>query len=89
MVPQHGPTDITSSRFAYLNEGAIEYGIEQVPEVPRAELDLDLHEPFEIANNQPGQQLATAPIEIIAHAIARFAKAPSRQSGRARQPASR
>ena len=39
MVPQHGSTDITSSPFAYLNEGAIEYGIEHVPEVPRADLD--------------------------------------------------
>ena len=38
-VPQHSPTDITSSRFAYLNEGEIEYGIEHVPEVPRAALD--------------------------------------------------
>lgn len=36
MVPQHGPTDITSSRFAYLNEGEIKYGIERVPEVLRA-----------------------------------------------------
>ncbi len=39
VVPQHGPTDITSSRFAYLDEGTIEYGIEHVPVVPRAELD--------------------------------------------------
>ncbi len=39
VVPQHGPTDITSSRFAYLNAGQIEYGIQHVPEVPRADLD--------------------------------------------------
>ena len=40
VVPQHGPTDITSSRFAYLNAGRIEYGIQHVPEVPRGELDV-------------------------------------------------
>ena len=40
VVPQHCPTDITSSRFAYLNAGQIEYGIQHVPEVPRGELDL-------------------------------------------------
>ena len=40
VVPQQGPTDITSSRFAYLNDGEIEYGIQYVPEVPRGELDI-------------------------------------------------
>ena len=39
VVPQHGPTDITSGRFAYLNDGKIAYGIEHIREVPRAELD--------------------------------------------------
>ena len=39
VVPQHGPTDITSGRFAVLNEGRIEYRAEQVREVPRPELD--------------------------------------------------
>ena len=40
MVPQHGPTDVTSSRFAYLSGGEIEYGIQHVREVPRGELDV-------------------------------------------------
>ncbi len=39
VVPQHGPTDIISGRFAYLNDGKIAYGIEHIREVPRAELD--------------------------------------------------
>ena len=39
VVPQHGPTDITSGRFAYLNDGRIEYGIEHIREIPRPELD--------------------------------------------------
>ena len=39
VVPQQGPTDITSSRFAYLDAGKIKYGIQHVPEVPRTELD--------------------------------------------------
>ena len=39
VVPQHGPTDITSGRFAYLHEGKIEYGVQHVREVPRNELD--------------------------------------------------
>ena len=39
MVPQHGPTDITSSRFAVLNEGRIEYAERHVHTPPRGEFD--------------------------------------------------
>ena len=39
VVPLHAPSDITSSHFAVVNEGRIEYTEQHVRQVPRGELD--------------------------------------------------
>ncbi|MEO0355242.1 MAG: HIT family protein [Cyanobacteria bacterium P01_A01_bin.3] len=39
LVPQHDPYDITSARFAYLENGELSFGIKNVPFADRATLD--------------------------------------------------
>ena len=39
VIPQHEDTDITSGRFAYLDEGRIEFSNHHLRQVPRHELD--------------------------------------------------
>ena len=39
VVPQHGPTDTTSGRFAKVREKAVVFDLEGVRVPPRAELD--------------------------------------------------
>jgi histidine triad (HIT) family protein len=39
LVPQHGPHDITSSRYAHLEDGRITFSLKNVPFTPRATLD--------------------------------------------------
>lgn len=39
LVPQHDPYDITSARFAYLENGEISFGMKNVPFADRATLD--------------------------------------------------
>ncbi|MFA5891970.1 MAG: HIT family protein [Actinomycetota bacterium] len=39
VVPQHAPNDITSGRLARVEDGRVVFSIEQLPLVPREELD--------------------------------------------------
>ena len=39
IVPQHTPTDITSGRFALINDGRVEFSEGHIPLASRAELD--------------------------------------------------
>jgi histidine triad (HIT) family protein len=39
LVPQHHPDDITSGRFAYLDNGKIRFGLRNIPAVDREVLD--------------------------------------------------
>jgi histidine triad (HIT) family protein len=39
VVPQHGPDDITSAKLARVEGGRVKFGVGQIPETPRAELD--------------------------------------------------
>ena len=39
LVPQHGPYDITSARYAYLEDGRVAFGMKNIPFTPRATLD--------------------------------------------------
>ena len=39
IVPQSDPTDIVSARYGFISSGAIQYCENQVPLVPRVELD--------------------------------------------------
>ena len=39
LVPQHGPYDITSAHYAYIEDGRIEFGMRHIPFTPRATLD--------------------------------------------------
>jgi histidine triad (HIT) family protein len=39
LVPQHGPYDITSEHYAYIDDGRIAFGMKNVPFTPRATLD--------------------------------------------------
>ena len=39
LVPQHGPHDITSARYAHLEDGRIVFSMKDVPLAARATLD--------------------------------------------------
>jgi histidine triad (HIT) family protein len=39
VVPQHGPFDITSARYAYIDNGQIAFGMKNIPVAPRSALD--------------------------------------------------
>jgi len=39
VVPQHGPFDITSGRYAYLENGQIAFGMKNIPLAARSTLD--------------------------------------------------
>lgn len=39
VVPQHGQNDITSKKFAYIEDGKIKFGINQIQTTPRSELN--------------------------------------------------
>jgi hypothetical protein len=39
IVPQHGPYDITSARYAYIHDGQIAFGMKNIPVAPRSTLD--------------------------------------------------
>jgi histidine triad (HIT) family protein len=39
LVPQHGPFDITSARYAYIDNGQIAFGMKSIPLAPRSALD--------------------------------------------------
>ncbi|MEP6493333.1 MAG: HIT family protein [bacterium] len=39
LVPQHGPYDITSARYAQIEGGTIVFSVNHVPQTPRATLD--------------------------------------------------
>jgi len=39
LIPQHSPTDIISGRFAFVKDGAVAFGVEQIPLADRSVLD--------------------------------------------------
>ena len=39
VVPQNGPDDITSARFAFIEDGQIKFGVSHLTDAPREELD--------------------------------------------------
>jgi histidine triad (HIT) family protein len=39
LVPQHGPYDITSARYAHLEDGKISFSLKNIPVADRTTLD--------------------------------------------------